>query len=184
MEPDRIVKGQDQVHKDLCGSSSKKPALVKAGYFLILAGILLFVLAVFHFPFTFWDQDFKVNWYQRSGLEIVDNKPQYTFSLIQPETGEPGFDELKTLALTKNPAFFSQSPVSELVYLRNFPEGEEFREYLFKEGYKNLGINLMAYEVIPGTRPRNGLIAAVVMVILGILLILQGNGKSSRVAIR
>ena len=93
-------------------------------------------------------QSSEVRWYKRGGLQVVNGEAQYTFSLIQPENGEPTFEELTQLALDRDPSFFTGVRLNEITLLRDVPGGEDFRAYLLGKGYNNMGINLVAFEVI------------------------------------
>ena len=90
----------------------------------------------------------QVRWYQRGGLQIKNGLPQYTFSLIQPQKGEPTYEQLTQLALSRDPAFFTGVQLNKITLLKDIPGGEDFRAYLFTQGYTNLGTNLVAFEVI------------------------------------
>ena len=95
--------------------------------------------------------NFKVRWYEANGeLEVVNGKAQLKISLIQPKEGEPTSEELKQLAIDFDPSFFTESPLNEMIYLSDFPGGEDFRMSLLGKGYDDLVLDLIAFEVIPG----------------------------------
>ena len=89
----------------------------------------------------------EVRWYKRGGLQMVNGQAQYTFSLIQPEPGEPTYEELTQLALARDPNFFAGVQLKKITLLRDVPGGENFRAALLEKGYENLGINLVGFEV-------------------------------------
>ena len=94
--------------------------------------------------------NFKVRWYVKDGVEAVNNEIRYTYRSPQSEKGEPTSEELKQLAIDFDPSFFTQSPLNEMIYLFDFPGGEDFRMSLLGKGYDDLVLDLIAFEVIPG----------------------------------
>ena len=95
-------------------------------------------------------QSSEVRWYKIDGVEWVNERAQIKLSLPQPEKGDPTNEELTLLALDRDPSFFTGVNLNEITYLRDIPGGEDFRASLFGlgQGYKNFGINLVAFEVI------------------------------------
>ena len=98
--------------------------------------------------------NFKVRWYVKDGVKVVEVENekhlQWTFRSTQPENGEPTSEELKQLAIDFDPYFFTESPLNEMVYLINFPGGEDFRMSLMGKGYDHMVNLLTGFEVIPG----------------------------------
>jgi hypothetical protein len=171
----------DNTGKGSTTSYQRNPVLINIGFLSIVTSFLIFVLAISHFPSSYWDQGVgDVLWYKIDGLEWVNDKPQYKFSLIQPEKGDPTIEELTQLALNINPAFFTGSPINEMIYLRDFTGGEDFRISLVGKGFDNLVINLAAFKVVASSRTQNGYIAAIAGVVFGFILILCGRVKEMR----
>lgn len=94
--------------------------------------------------------NFKVRWYIVDGVDVINGITQYTYRQTQPEKGEPTSEELKQLAIDFDPSFFTESPLNEMIYLSDFPGGEDFRMSLLGKGYDDLVLDLIAFEVIPG----------------------------------
>lgn len=93
----------------------------------------------------------KVVWYKINGLEWNEEKEtvQFVIDPIEPEIDKLSSDELTQIVIDKwGPDFFSSAPLKEMIYLKDFPNGEDIRTYLYTTGYENLGKNLRAFEVI------------------------------------
>jgi hypothetical protein len=93
----------------------------------------------------------KVLWYKINGLEWNEEKETVKFAIdpIEPEIDKLSSDELTQIVIDKwGSDFFSSAPLKEMIYLKDFPNGEAVREYLYIGGYENLGKNLAGFEVI------------------------------------
>jgi hypothetical protein len=176
-EPNRNGEGQDRLDLSVNSGFRRKPAIAWLGYLLFLAGLLLFIMAFSHFPLEYWDTGIEVRWYKIDGLDVVNDEVKFTYGLIQPDKGDPTNEELTQIALARNPSFFNQIRLNEFTSLLNFPGGMNFQSDVFGKGYEKLASSLAGFEVIPGSRPRNGLIAASASVVIGLFLIILDRRK-------
>jgi hypothetical protein len=112
--------------------------------------IFLIILLIASVIVSGCGQSSEVRWYKIDGVELVNERIQFKFSLPQPEKGDPTNEELTQLALDWDSSFFAGVNINEFTYLRDIPGGEDFRAYLFGlgQGYENFAINLVAFEVI------------------------------------
>ena len=157
----------------------RKPAFLFLGFLLIIFGCILYGSISIQFPPDFWDHKFEIRWFVLSGVETVNNDIRFKTTRIQSEIG----DVLTKLALDTDHSFFEQIPANEIISIRDYPEGENFRAKLFAlNEYRDLAINLWNFEVVPNSRLRNGYFAAISSVVIGLILI-QLSGRKPAVSI-
>ena len=145
------------------------------GTFLLFASFLLIVLGVSHFPSDFWEKEnFKVRWYRREGLQNVNGQMQFSTGAYKPSDGEPTYDELKQLLSDMN--FFSKFNVNQRIFT-NVPEIENLRAELYTRGYRDLGMNLIAIEVVPQSS-QIGITIGIIGIVVSSFIVLFANRKN------
>ena len=148
------------------------------GYLLITVGVLLFLLVILDIPSDYWSPDTaQIKWYMIDGVELVDEKIQFTYS----EPGQATSEELTELALQQDPSFFTGLPVNQMVSLTdttNFPKGIQFANYLFINDKADL-VSVLQLKAIPDpARSPYGYLIAVASVVLGVLFVIISRRKA------
>jgi DNA-directed RNA polymerase subunit RPC12/RpoP len=169
----------------LKGKDKGNLTVLLTGLFLFLTGFLLFVSILLHFPSNLWNQaSGEVRWYKIDGLKTINNEILPTYSIVQPEKGDPTNEELTKLAIDWDPSFFTGSQTNKRVSLGVLPgsKGYDFRIYLVGKLSgkvdKSFYFALSAYEVIPNPNSRNGYYVASGIVLFGLVLIIMGRKKA------